>query len=44
VIGVVVLAQLPTAQELMGVGLVVAGVALNEHDPDRETRVVGTES
>ena len=44
VIGVVVLAQLPTAQELMGVGLVVAGVALNEHDPDRETRVVGAES
>ena len=40
VIGVVVLAQLPTAAELAGVGLVVAGVALNEHDPDRETRVV----
>jgi inner membrane transporter RhtA len=40
VIGVVVLAQLPTAAELAGVGLVVAGVALNEHDPDPETRVV----
>jgi inner membrane transporter RhtA len=31
VIGVVVLAQLPTAAELVGVGLVVAGVALNEN-------------
>jgi inner membrane transporter RhtA len=41
VIGVVVLAQLPSAAELAGVALVVAGVALNEHDPDRETRVVG---
>ena len=30
VIGVIVLAQLPTAAELAGVGLVVAGVALNE--------------
>ena len=40
VIGVVVLAQLPTAAELAGVGLVVAGVALNEHDPDPGTRVV----
>jgi inner membrane transporter RhtA len=41
VIGVVVLAQLPTARELTGVALVVVGVALNEHDPDPETRVVG---
>ena len=51
VIGVVVLAQLPTARELAGVALVVIGVALNEgsapepalnrHDPDREIRVVG---
>ena len=31
VIGVVVLAQLPSAAELAGVGLVVAGVALNEN-------------
>ena len=30
VIGVVVLAQLPTAAEAAGVGLVVVGVALNE--------------
>ena len=57
VIGVVVLAQLPTATELAGVGLVIAGVAahrspqdepaaapLNEHDPDREIRAVGTSS
>jgi inner membrane transporter RhtA len=44
VIGVVVLAQLPTAAELAGVGLVVAGVALNEHDPDPRTRVVGETS
>ena len=44
VIGVVVLAQLPTAAELAGVGLVVAGVALNEHDPDPQTRVVGETS
>jgi inner membrane transporter RhtA len=41
VVGVVVLAQLPSAAELAGVALVVAGVALNENDPDRETRVVG---
>ena len=51
VIGVVVLAQLPTARELAGVALVVVGVALNEdsapepavkrHDPDREIRAVG---
>jgi inner membrane transporter RhtA len=56
IIGVIVLAQLPSAAELAGVGLVVAGVALhrapsaeakpepapavNQHDPDRETRVV----
>jgi inner membrane transporter RhtA len=52
VIGVIVLAQLPSAAELAGVGLVVGGVALhrapatepepalNRHDPDRETRVV----
>jgi inner membrane transporter RhtA len=52
VVGVIVLAQLPSAGELVGVGLVVAGVALhrapetepepavNRHDPDRETRVV----
>jgi inner membrane transporter RhtA len=51
VVGVIVLAQLPSAGELVGVGLVVAGVALhrapetepepavNRHDPDRETRV-----
>src|SRR5215218_10363336 len=39
VIGVVVLAQLPTAAELAGVGLVIAGVALNRHDPDPGTRV-----
>src|SRR4051794_6193485 len=39
VVGVVVLAQLPTAAELAGVGLVVAGVALNRHDPDPGTRV-----
>ena len=44
VIGVVVLAQLPSAAELAGVGLVVTGVALNQHDPDRETRVVGETS
>ena len=47
VIGVVVLAQVPSAAELAGVALVVAGVALhrapaaepepalNRHDPDR---------
>src|SRR5829696_3353506 len=52
VVGVIVLAQLPSTGELVGVGLVVAGVALhrapatepepavNRHDPDRETRVV----
>jgi len=39
VVGVVVLAQLPTAAELAGVALVVAGVALNRHDPDPGTRV-----
>jgi inner membrane transporter RhtA len=56
VIGIVVLAQLPSAAELAGVALVVTGVALhrapatepepalNEHDPDRETRVVGASS
>jgi inner membrane transporter RhtA len=55
VIGVVVLAQVPTAAELAGVGLVIAGVAahrspqdepapLNEHDPDREIRAVGASS
>ena len=60
IIGVVVLAQLPTATELAGVALVVGGVALhrepatparavaepvlNRHDPDRETRVVGSVS
>ena len=37
VIGVLVLAQLPTAAELAGVALVVAGVALNENlDRDGE--------
>ena len=55
IVGVIVLAQLPSAGELVGVGLVVAGVALHrapspepepepalkQHDPDRETRVVG---
>jgi inner membrane transporter RhtA len=55
VIGVVVLAQLPSAAELAGVALVIAGVAahrspqdepapLNEHDPDREIRAVGASS
>src|SRR3954453_20758390 len=39
VVGVVVLAQLPTAAELAGVALVVGGVALNRHDPDPGTRV-----
>jgi inner membrane transporter RhtA len=52
IVGVVVLAQLPSARDLAGVALVIAGVALhrdrvepprplNRHDPDRETRVVG---
>jgi inner membrane transporter RhtA len=47
VIGVVVLAQLPTAAELAGVALVVGGVAVHRendpvkrHDPDPGTRVV----
>jgi inner membrane transporter RhtA len=52
IVGVIVLAQLPSASELVGVGLVVGGAALhrapetepepvlNRHDPDRETRVV----
>jgi inner membrane transporter RhtA len=44
VIGVVVLTQLPSARELAGVALVIVGVALNEHDPDPETRVVGSEA
>jgi inner membrane transporter RhtA len=51
IVGVIVLAQLPSSGELAGVGLVVAGVALHRapetepepavdrHDPDRETRV-----
>ena len=52
IVGVIVLAQLPSAGELVGVALVVVGVALhrapetepepavNRHDPDRETRAV----
>jgi inner membrane transporter RhtA len=51
VIGVVVLAQLPSLRELAGVALVVAGVALHrdrgqldaalkQHDPDQKIRVV----
>ena len=44
VIGMIVLAQLPSGGELAGVALVIAGVALNEHDPDPETRVVGSEA
>ena len=52
IVGVIVLAQFPSARELVGVGLVVVGVALhrapetepepalNRHDPDRETRAV----
>ena len=52
VIGIVVLAQVPTLVEAGGVALVIAGVALHReprgeehprkrHDPDREARVVG---
>ena len=48
VIGVVVLAQLPSLRDRAGVALVVAGVALHRdgdralkrHDPDQSIRVV----
>jgi inner membrane transporter RhtA len=32
-IGLVVLGQVPTVQDLLGIALVVAGVALHHHDP-----------
>ncbi len=47
VIGLVVLAQVPSLAEAAGIALVVAGVALHRetprkrHDPDRQIRVVG---
>lgn len=33
VIGVVVLAQIPTAAELAGIGLVIAGLTVHQPDP-----------
>ena len=36
VIGVIVLAQLPTAAELLAVGLVIVGVAIHRDPPDHE--------
>jgi inner membrane transporter RhtA len=41
VIGIVVLGQLPSAQEVAGVALVVAGVAVHRDPPPREDPSAG---
>ena len=41
VVGVIVLAQVPTPVEMAGVGLVVAGVAVHRERPGAEERSAG---
>ena len=37
VIGLIVVGQVPTARDLLGIGLVILGVALHRDPPRRET-------